>query len=80
MYPRPPRLPPIPNPHLQSNANRSAALKIVIPTGPRISYYATPNTTTYAAFLKESRMSFASAANLNRKSGGAEGPAVLYAH
>jgi hypothetical protein len=44
-----------------SDANGSAALPFVIPTEPRISYYAAPPMTTYAAFRKESRMKFANA-------------------
>ena len=35
----------------------------------RISCYAAPNTTASAAFIKESRMKFANATNLDRKSG-----------
>ena len=42
------------------------------PERTRISCHAAPDTATYAAFVKESRMEFASATNLHRKSGGAE--------
>jgi hypothetical protein len=42
------------------------------PERTRISCHAAPDTTTYAAFIKESRMNLASATNLNRKSGVAE--------
>jgi hypothetical protein len=42
----------------------------------RISYYAAPKMTSFAAFIKESRMSFAEPIGLNRKSGAAEGSAV----
>jgi hypothetical protein len=44
-------------------------LTFVIPTAPRISYYAAPLMTTYAAFIKESRMKFADPTQLDRKSG-----------
>ena len=43
----------------------------------RISCYAEPKMTSFAAFIKESRMSFAEPIGLNRKSGAAEGSAVL---
>jgi len=42
----------------------------------RISDYAAPKMTSFAAFIKESRMSFAEPIGLNRKSGAAEGSAV----
>ena len=42
------------------------------PERTRISYYAAPPTATCAAFRKESRMKFADAINLGRKSGVAE--------
>jgi hypothetical protein len=45
----------------------------VIPSVPRISYYATPNTNTFAAFPKESRMSFTNAMELLRKFGESRG-------
>jgi hypothetical protein len=41
------------------------------PERTRISYIAEPPKATYAAFRKESRMKFANATSLNRKSGGA---------
>ena len=40
---------------------------LVVPT--RISCLATPDTAARAAFIKESRMKFASATKINRKSG-----------
>jgi hypothetical protein len=46
------------------------------PERTRISYYAAPKMTSFAAFIKESRMSFAEPIGLNRKSGAAEGSAV----
>jgi hypothetical protein len=48
------------------------------PERTRISYIAAPPKATYAAFRKESRMKFANANKLNRKSGGSvvQGPAV----
>jgi hypothetical protein len=46
------------------------------PERTRISYYAAPKMTSFAAFIKESRMSFAEPIALNRKSGAAEGSAV----
>jgi hypothetical protein len=51
----------------------STTLPFVIPTEPRISYYAAPPTTTYAAFIEESRMKFADPTKLDRKSGGSGG-------
>jgi hypothetical protein len=51
-------------------SNRSPALPFVIPTEPRISYYAAPPMTAYAAFRKESRMKFANATKPDRKSRG----------
>jgi hypothetical protein len=42
------------------------------PERTRISCHAAPDTTTYAAFIKESRRKLASATNLNRKSGVAQ--------
>jgi hypothetical protein len=56
-----------------SDSDRSATLPFVIPTEPRISYYAAPPTTTYAAFIEESRMKFADPTKLDRKSGGSGG-------
>jgi hypothetical protein len=56
-----------------SASDLGAALRFVIPTEPRISYYAAPPTTTYAAFLEESRMKFADPTKLDRKSGGSGG-------
>jgi hypothetical protein len=41
------------------------------PERTRISYFAKLKVSTYAAFLKESRRNFASATDLDRKSGGA---------
>jgi hypothetical protein len=52
----------------------SAALAFVNPT--RVSYYAAPKMTSFAAFIKESRMRFAEPIGLNRKSGAAEGSVV----
>jgi hypothetical protein len=46
------------------------------PERSRISYYAAPKMTSFAAFFTESRMSFAEPIALNRKSGAAEGSAV----
>jgi hypothetical protein len=54
----------------------SAALPFVIPSAPRISYCAAPETATCAAFVEESRMKFADHTKLDRKSGEAEGSAV----
>jgi hypothetical protein len=51
----------------------ATTLTFVIPTEPRISYYAAPPTTTYAAFVAESRMKFAEPTKLDRKSGGSGG-------
>jgi hypothetical protein len=47
------------------------------PERTRISCHAALETTACAAFIKESRMKFANATNINRKSGEAEGSAVL---
>ena len=41
------------------------------PEAYRISYFAEPTRSTYAAFFKESRRNFANATNLDRKSGAA---------
>jgi len=41
------------------------------PKRTRISYFAEPTKSTYAAFFKESRRNFANATNLDRKSGAA---------
>jgi hypothetical protein len=46
------------------------------PERTRISYYAAPKMTSFAAFIKESRMSFVEPTGLSRKSGAAEGSAV----
>jgi hypothetical protein len=46
------------------------------PERTRISYYAAPKMTSFAAFIKESRMNFAEPIGLNRKSGAVEGSAV----
>jgi phosphonoacetate hydrolase len=54
----------------------SAALPFVIPSAPRISYYAAPEMATCAAFVEESRMKFADHTKLDRKSGEVEGSAV----
>jgi len=54
----------------------SVALPFCHPERTRISYYAAPKMTSCAAFIKESRMSFAEPIGLNRKSGAAEGSAV----
>ncbi len=47
------------------------------PERTRISYYAAPMTTSCAAFIKESRMSFAEPIGRNRKSGAVERSAVF---
>ena len=47
------------------------------PERTRISYYAAPEMATCAAFIEESRMKFADPTKLDRKSGEAEGSAVL---
>jgi hypothetical protein len=47
------------------------ALSFVIPERTRISCHAALETTSCAAFSKESRMKFANATNTNRKSGAA---------
>jgi len=47
-------------------------LIVIFERAYRISYFANPNNATGPAFLKESRMHFANAANLNRKSRGAK--------
>jgi hypothetical protein len=52
------------------------ALTFVIPSVPRISYYAAPEKATCAAFIEESRMKFADPTKLDRKSGAVEGSAV----
>jgi kynurenine formamidase len=51
------------------------------PKRTRISYFALLATTTHAVFLKENRMMFINATNLDRKSGGSvvEGSAVRLA-
>jgi hypothetical protein len=59
----------------QSNG-KATHLPFVIPSAPRISYCAVPETITYAAFYNESRKRCANATNLDRKSGGVEGSAV----
>jgi hypothetical protein len=46
------------------------------PERTRISYHAAPKMTSFAAFIKESRMSFVEPIALNRKSGAAEGSAA----
>jgi hypothetical protein len=48
------------------------------PERTRISYYTAPETTLFAAFIKESRMSFGEPIGLNRKSGAVEGSAVSF--
>jgi hypothetical protein len=50
--------------------------KLCHPERTRISYYAAPKMTSCAAFIKESRMSFAEPTELYRKSGAVEGSAV----
>jgi len=55
------------------SGRKQPTLSFVIPTEPRISYYAAPSTTTYAAFIEESRMKFADPTKLDRKSGGSGG-------
>jgi hypothetical protein len=59
-----------------SDSDGSATLPFVIPTEPRISYYAAPPTTTYAAFIEESRMKFADPRSLTGNLGDVEGSAV----
>jgi hypothetical protein len=49
---------------------------LVIPSVPGFPASRPSPTPTCAAFSKESRMKFANATNLNRKSGAAEGSAV----
>jgi hypothetical protein len=57
--------------HTGNRTIRSATkVLFVIPTEPRISYFAAPSMTTYAAFIEESRMKFANATKPGRKSGG----------
>jgi len=56
-----------------ADSDGSVSLPFVIPTAPRISYYAAPSTTTYAAFIEESRMKFTHPTKLDRKSGGSGG-------
>ena len=46
------------------------------PERTRISYSTALTTTTYVVLLKENHMQLTEAATLDRKSGGAEGPAV----
>jgi hypothetical protein len=55
------------NPELYARTDLSSR-----PERTRISCHAALETTAYAAFNKESRMKFASATNLNRKSGVAQ--------
>jgi hypothetical protein len=57
----------------KKNLRSVTKVRFVIPTEPRISYYAGPPTTTYAAFIEESRMKFADPTKLDRKSGGSGG-------
>ncbi len=72
-----PKRSPEPGPSRRCAPNRFRRnSRIVIPTGPRISYHATPDTNTYAAFLKESRRSFTNARRFTGNPEGAEGPAV----
>jgi hypothetical protein len=59
----------------------ASTLPFVIPpvpacrgTEPRVSYYAAPPTTTYAAFIEESRMKFADPRSLTGNLGELEGP------
>jgi hypothetical protein len=57
------------------SSNRSLRKRrppLCYPERTRISYNAAPTTATFAAFIKESRMSFAEPIGLNRKSGAAE--------
>jgi hypothetical protein len=63
-------------PSTASDPDEATTLNFVIPSAPRISYYAVPETTTYAAFYEESRRRCANATNLDRKSGEVEGSAV----
>jgi hypothetical protein len=51
----------------------SVALPFVIPSAPRISYYAAPERATCAAFIEESRMKFAGHTKLDRKIRGSRG-------
>jgi hypothetical protein len=48
----------------------------VLPSEPRISYYAAKEMASCAAFIEESRMKFADPTKLDRKSGEVEGSAV----
>jgi hypothetical protein len=52
-----------------TNLSSRLPRRAVGPERTRISCHAAQDITTCAAFVKESRMRFASAANLNRKSG-----------
>jgi hypothetical protein len=52
---------------------RCRCLSLCHPDRTRISYYAAPPKTTYAAFIEESRMKFANATKPDRKSGGSGG-------
>src|ERR1700678_4805 len=54
-----------------ARASRNPSDSTGNPGQPRISYYAAPKMTSLAAFIKESRMSFAEPIGLNRKSGAA---------
>jgi hypothetical protein len=65
------RTPFVPQP--ATNADGSATLPFVIPTVPRISYYAAPEIATCAAFIEESRMRSADPTKLDRKFGGSGG-------
>jgi len=60
----------------EESSTVTTALPFVIPSAPRISYYAAPEMATCAAFIEESRMKFADPTKLDRKSGEAEGSAV----
>ena len=53
-------------------AAQTTRSRFVIPSEPRISYYAAPEMATCAAFIEESRMKFADPTKLDRKSGEVE--------
>jgi hypothetical protein len=59
------------------NLKPTAALNFVIPSVPGFPTTRHSPTATCAAFLKESRMKFANAPKVHRKSGAAEGSAVF---
>src|ERR1700721_4745788 len=56
--------------------NKSHRPPLCHPERPRISYFTALSAATYAALHKESRMKSVEATVFDRKSGGAEGPAV----